>query len=117
MTKMQVRNVWAQLASRRLPATRPGALRDLVEEQLRKFPGAACTPHQIGKVLERSAGAAAHGKAMIAGPIAPVIPASALSSVGWERPVLSRREAFPANGCTPAPDTRPPERRDHVVGG
>jgi len=33
------------------------------------------------------------------------------------RPVLSRREAFPANGCTPAPDARPPERRDHVVGG
>jgi AcrR family transcriptional regulator len=33
------------------------------------------------------------------------------------RPVLSRREAFPANGCTPASDARPPERRDHVVGG
>jgi hypothetical protein len=38
---------------RTLPATRPGALRDLVEEELRKFTGAAFTPHQIGKVLER----------------------------------------------------------------
>lgn len=72
-------------------ATRPGALRDLVEEQLRKFPGAAFTPHQIGKVLERSAGAADHGRAMIAGPIAPVIPASALAAVGWEgRPTAPR---------------------------
>ncbi|HWN62763.1 MAG TPA: hypothetical protein VNO25_19085 [Streptosporangiaceae bacterium] len=44
-----------------------------------QVPGAAFTPHQIGKVLERSAD---HGKAMIAGPIAPVIPASALAAVG-----------------------------------
>jgi hypothetical protein len=28
----------------RAPATRPGGLRDLVEEHLRKFPGAAFTP-------------------------------------------------------------------------
>ena len=34
------------------PATRPGALRDLVEEHLRKFPGTAFTPHQVGKVLD-----------------------------------------------------------------
>jgi hypothetical protein len=29
-----------------------------VEEHLRKFPGTAFTPHQIGKVLTRSAGVA-----------------------------------------------------------
>jgi hypothetical protein len=39
---------------------RPGALRDLVEEYLRKFPGTAFPPHQVGKVLERSAGAVAN---------------------------------------------------------
>ena len=42
------------------PATRPGALRDLVEEHLRKFPGTAFTQHQVGKVLTRSAGAVAN---------------------------------------------------------
>jgi hypothetical protein len=42
------------------PATRPGALRDLVEEHLRKLPGTAFTPHQVGKVLTRSAGAVAN---------------------------------------------------------
>jgi hypothetical protein len=47
-------------SGRRAPATRPGALRDLVEEHLRKFPDAAFTPHQIGKVLTRSAGAVAN---------------------------------------------------------
>ena len=41
-------------------ATRPGALRDLVEEHLRKFPGTAFTPQQVGKVLTRSAGAVAN---------------------------------------------------------
>jgi|HubBroStandDraft_2_1064218.scaffolds.fasta_scaffold219333_2 hypothetical protein len=34
-----------------------------------------------------------------------------------QRAGLSRREAFPANGCAPASDARLPERRDHVVGG
>jgi hypothetical protein len=47
-------------SGRRAPATRPGALRDLVEEHLRKFPGTAFTPHQVGKVLTRSAGAVAN---------------------------------------------------------
>ena len=42
------------------PATRPGALRDLVEEHLRQFPDAAFTPHQVGKVLTRSVGAVAN---------------------------------------------------------
>jgi len=50
----------AAASGRHAPATRPGALRDLVEEHLRKFPGTAFTPHQVGKVLTRSAGAVAN---------------------------------------------------------
>ena len=50
----------AAASGRRAPAARPGALRDLVEEHLRKFPGTAFTPHQVGKVLTRSAGAVAN---------------------------------------------------------
>jgi len=44
------RAVKAAASGRRAPATRPGALRDLVEEHLRKFSGTAFTPHQVGKV-------------------------------------------------------------------
>jgi hypothetical protein len=47
-------------AGRRAPAPRPGALRDLVEEHLQKFPGSAFTPHQVGKALTRSAGVVAN---------------------------------------------------------
>jgi hypothetical protein len=54
------RAVKAAASGRRAPVTRPGALRDLVEEHLRKFPDAAFTPHQVGKVLTRSAGAVAN---------------------------------------------------------
>ena len=54
------RAVKAAASGRCAPATRPGALRDLVEEHLRKFPDAAFTPHQVGKVLTRSAGAVAN---------------------------------------------------------
>jgi hypothetical protein len=50
----------AAASGRHAPATRPGALRDLVEEHLRTFPDATFTPHQIGKVLTRSAGAVAN---------------------------------------------------------
>ena len=50
----------AAASGRHAPATRPGALRDLVEEHLRKFPDTAFTPHQVGKVLTRSAGAVAN---------------------------------------------------------
>jgi hypothetical protein len=50
----------AAASGRHAPATRPGALRDLVEEHLRKFPDTAFTPHQVGKVLSRSAGAVAN---------------------------------------------------------
>ena len=35
-------------------------MRDLVEDHLRKFPETAFTPHQVGKVLTRSAGAVAN---------------------------------------------------------
>jgi hypothetical protein len=55
----------AAASGRRAPATRPGALRDLVEEHLRKFPDAAFTPHQVGKVLTRSAGAVANALDML----------------------------------------------------
>jgi hypothetical protein len=54
------RAVKAAASGRHAPATRPGALRDLVEEHLRKFPDTAFTPHQVGKVLTRSAGAVAN---------------------------------------------------------
>jgi hypothetical protein len=54
------RVIKAAASGRRAPATRPGALRDLVEEHLRKFPDAAFTPHQVGKVLTRSVGAVAN---------------------------------------------------------
>jgi hypothetical protein len=50
----------AAASGRHASATRPGARRDLVEEHLRTFPDAAFTPHQIGKVLTRSAGAVAN---------------------------------------------------------
>jgi len=51
----------AAASGRRAPASRPGGLRDLVAEHLRKFPGAAFTPHQVGKVLTRSSPEAAGG--------------------------------------------------------
>jgi hypothetical protein len=54
------RVIKAAASGRSAPATRPGALRDLVEEHLRKFPDTAFTPHQVGKVLTRSAGAVAN---------------------------------------------------------
>jgi hypothetical protein len=54
------RVIKAAASGRHAPATRPGALRDLVEEHLRTFPDATFTPHQIGKVLTRSAGAVAN---------------------------------------------------------
>ena len=54
------RAIKAAASGQRTPAARPGALRELVEEHLRKFPGTAFTPHQVGKVLTRSAGAVAN---------------------------------------------------------
>ena len=54
------RRVIKAAASGRRARPPPRALRDLVEEHLRKFPDAAFTPHQVGKVLTRSAGAVAN---------------------------------------------------------
>ena len=54
------RVIKAAASGRRAPATRPGALRGLVEEHLRQFPDTAFTPHRVGKVLTRSAGAVAN---------------------------------------------------------
>jgi hypothetical protein len=90
------RAVKAAASGRRAPATRPGALRDLVEEHLRKFPDAAFTPHQVGKVLTRSAGAVANALDKLVGlgtaemvtdkprtyRLAPAAPAPAPGAVG-----------------------------------
>lgn len=54
------RVIRAAASGRSTPATRPGALRDLVEEHLRAYPEAASTPHQAAKVLTRSARAVAN---------------------------------------------------------
>jgi hypothetical protein len=62
------RVIKAAASGRHAPATRPGALRDLVEEHLRKFPDTAFTPHQVGKVLTRSAGAVANALDKLVGP-------------------------------------------------
>ena len=86
----------AAASGRHASATRPGALRDLVEEHLRTFPGTAFTPHQVGKVLTRSAGAVANaldkltalGSAELATDkprsyrLAPAAPAPAADAVG-----------------------------------
>jgi hypothetical protein len=54
------RVIKAAASGRSTPGTRPGALRELVEQHLRSFPDQAFTPHQVGKVLTRSAGAVAN---------------------------------------------------------
>ena len=54
------RAIKAAASGQRTPAVRPGALRELVEAHLRKFPSTAFTPHQVGKVLTRSSGAVAN---------------------------------------------------------
>jgi hypothetical protein len=51
------RLVRAAAAGRANPATRPGGLRDLVDAHLQAHPGKDFTAGQIGKVLDRSAGA------------------------------------------------------------
>jgi hypothetical protein len=84
------RAVKAAASGRRAPATRPGALRDLVEEHLRKFPDAAFTPHQIGKVLTRSAGAVANGL-------------DKLVSLGVAQMVTDKPRTYQLAPATPAP--------------
>ena len=81
----------AAASGRRAPATRPGALRDLVEEHLRKFPDAAFTPHQVGKVLTRSAGAVANAL-------------DKLVSLGTAQMVTDKPRTYRLAPAAPAPD-------------
>jgi hypothetical protein len=88
------RAVKAAASGRRAPATRPGALRDLVEEHLRKFPEAAFTPHQVGKVLTRSAGAVANAL-------------DKLVSLGTAEMVTDKPRTYRLAAAAPAPEAAP----------
>ena len=88
------RAVRAAASGRRAPATRPGALRDLVEEHLRKFPEAAFTPHQVGKVLTRSAGAVANAL-------------DKLVSLGTAEMVTDKPRTYRLGPAAPAPEAAP----------
>jgi hypothetical protein len=81
----------AAASGRRAPATRPGALRDLVEEHLRKFPDTAFTPHQVGKVLTRSAGAVANAL-------------DKLVSLGTAEMVTDKPRTYRLAAAAPTPD-------------
>jgi len=85
------RAIKAAASGRHAPATRPGALRDLVEEHLRKFPDAAFTPHQVGKVLTRSAGAVANAL-------------DKLVSLGVAQMVTDKPRTYRLATAAPAPD-------------
>ena len=85
------RAVKAAASGRRAPATRPGALRDLVEEHLRKFPDTAFTPHQVGKVLTRSAGAVANALDKLVG-------------LGTAQMVTDKPRTYQLATAAPAPD-------------
>lgn len=88
------RVIKAAASGRHAPATRPGALRDLVEEHLRKFPDTAFTPHQVGKVLTRSAGAVANAL-------------DKLVSLGTAELATDKPRSYrlaPAGPAAPAPD-------------
>jgi hypothetical protein len=85
------RAVRAAASGRHAPATRPGALRDLVEAHLRKFPGTAFTPHQVGKVLTRSAGAVANAL-------------DKLVSLGTAQMVTDKPRSYQLAPAAPAPD-------------
>jgi hypothetical protein len=85
------RAVKATASGRHAPATRPGALRGLVEEHLRKFPGTAFTPHQVGKVLTRSAGAVANAL-------------DKLTALGTAQMVTDKPRTYQLAPAAPAPD-------------
>src|SRR3984957_7040414 len=93
------RAVKAAASGRRAPATRPGALRDLVEEHLRKFPGTAFTPHQVGKVLTRSAGAVANAL-------------DKLVSLGVAQMVTDKPRTSQLATAAPAPEAAPDRAGD-----
>jgi DprA winged helix domain len=87
--------------------TRPGALRDLVEEHLRKFPDTAFTPHEVGKVLTRSAGAVAN-----------VL--DKLVSLGTAQMVTDKTRTYRLATAAPAPEAARPgggRRPRHQRGG
>jgi hypothetical protein len=86
----------AAASGRRAPATRPGALRDLVEEHLRKFPETAFTPHQVGKVLTRSAGAVANALDKLV--------SLGVAQMVTDKPRTYRLAAAPAPEAAPVPD-------------
>jgi hypothetical protein len=87
----------AAASGRRAPATRPGALRDLVEEHLRKFPDTTFTPHQVGKVLTRSAGAVANALDKLTG--------LGVAQMVTDKPRTYRlATAAPASDAATAPD-------------
>ena len=87
----------AAASGRRAPATRPGALRDLVEEHLRKVPDTAFTPHQVGKVLTRSAGAVANALDKLVG--------LGTAQMVTDKPrTYQLATAAPASDAAPAPD-------------
>jgi hypothetical protein len=86
----------AAASGRRAPATRPGGLRDLVEAHLRQFPGAAFTPHQIGKVLTRSSGAVANAL-------------DKLVSLGIAELASSKPRSYRLNPAAPAPHDGNPD--------
>jgi hypothetical protein len=110
------RAVKAAASGRRAPATRPGALRDLVEEHLRKFSGTAFTPHQVGKVgrgrrsrRQRGVTRRRRGRDGTKPPAAPSarctrdVPAPGRPAVP---PGRSRRAAPPASRWRPGPSAR-----------
>jgi hypothetical protein len=107
------RAVKAAASGRRAPATRPGALRDLVEDHLRKFPGTAFTPHQVGKVLTRSAGRSptpsTSSSSSVSRKWSPTSPAPT-SSPPPPPPRTRRRPPAPARRLRPAPRNARPAR-------
>jgi hypothetical protein len=85
------RAVKAAASGRRAPATRPAALRDLIEDHLRKYPDTALTPHQVGKVLTRSAGAVANAL-------------DKLVSLGFAQMVTDKPRTYRLAPAAPAPE-------------
>ena len=74
---------------------RPGGLRDLIEQHLRQFPEAAFTPHQIGKVLTRSAGAVANAL-------------DKLTALGAAQLVTDKPRSYQLAPAAPTPPRTPP---------
>jgi hypothetical protein len=95
------RAVKAAASGRRAPATRPGALRDLVEEHLRKFSGTAFTPHQVGKVGRGRRSRRQRGDCVRA-----LYPGCTRARPACGAAGRSRRAAPPASRWRPGPSAR-----------